>query len=138
MAQSIENTQIIVSFIFVGLIWTIQLAHYPSFHYVRKERFIEFEKFHTFRILLLVAPLMFLELVSSLALLYLNSFRLHEIIVLIIVALLWFVTFYWSVPCHKKLLKGKDKAVIDTLINTNWIRTFLWTLKVFIVYFIYY
>lgn len=33
-----------------GLIWVIQLVHYPSFHFVEDSRFIDFQAFHTQRI----------------------------------------------------------------------------------------
>lgn len=49
----------------IGLIWTIQLVHYPLFSVVGDESFTEYAKGHASRITLIVAPLMLLELVSS-------------------------------------------------------------------------
>ncbi len=46
-----------------------------------------------------------------------------------LVLLIWISTFLLSVPNHAKLAKGKDDTHINRLINTNWIRTVLWTVK---------
>ena len=39
-----------ITYVLVGLIWTIQLVHYPAFTYVENQRFTEFEQFHAKRI----------------------------------------------------------------------------------------
>ena len=119
----------IVTLMLVGLIWTIQLVHYPSFHYVEPNKFAEFERFHTFRISIIVIPLMLCEFAVSGMLVHLSGYALKAIISLAMVALIWLSTAALSVPCHKRLEKGKDTATITRLINTNWIRTVLWTAK---------
>ena len=30
----------------IGLIWIVQIVHYPSFYFVEDKRFVEFESFH--------------------------------------------------------------------------------------------
>ena len=107
------------------LIWLIQLLHYPSFTFVDKERFIEFEVFHTQRITIIVLPLMLVELFLAVW-----NFRPF---VLGLVFLIWASTFFLQVPYHQKLQKERSELIINRLISTNWIRTFLWTLKLFIL-----
>ena len=63
---------LVLSFIAVGLIWTIQLVHYPSMKFIPKERFVEYHNFHSMTISILAMPLMFAELVTSLMLFYQN------------------------------------------------------------------
>jgi hypothetical protein len=46
-----------------------------------------------------------------------------------VVALIWLVTFFVQVPLHNQLSDGYDESTVHKLINTNWIRTALWSLK---------
>ena len=116
-----------------GLIWTIQLVHYPAFRYVAEEQFNSFQKMHSFNITLFVAPLMIFELLAAGFLLVAPSISLSQAILFLIVLLIWMSTFFLSVPYHNTLSKGKDERVIEKLILTNWIRTILWTLKLILI-----
>ena len=103
------------------LIWIIQYLHYPSFLFVDQKVFPEFEAFHTRRISVIVIPLM----ISELILLIFNP----RPILVVTVSLIWLSTFLLQVPCHNRLKHGYDERIIKKLIQTNWIRTMLWTLK---------
>jgi len=50
-----------VTCVLVGLIWTIQVVHYPLFSSVGSSEFVRYEQQHTTRITLLVMPLMLAE-----------------------------------------------------------------------------
>ena len=63
---------LVLAFIAVGLIWTIQLVHYPTMRFIPKERFVEYHNFHSMRISFLAIPLMVTELGTSLILFYQN------------------------------------------------------------------
>jgi hypothetical protein len=41
----------------------------------------------------------------------------------------WFYTAIVSVPIHNSLVKQMDIKKISKLVNTNWGRTLLWTLR---------
>ena len=121
---------LVLSFIAVGLIWTIQLVHYPSMRYISKNKFPEYHNFHSIRISILAMPLMLAELVTSIMLWYQNlnnAIQAIFLINLIIVVLIWFSTFLIQVPLHNALSKEKNTEKISKLIYTNWIRTILWT-----------
>ena len=49
----------------VGLIWTMQLVHYPLFAHVGRHTFTACHHLHTTQITWVVAPLMFTELVTA-------------------------------------------------------------------------
>lgn len=117
----------VINLILVGLIWTIQLVHYPSFKFVDDSCFAEFEAFHIKRISILVMPLMLAELFISLISLKLETPWSYYS--LLIVGLIWISTFFLSVPLHKKLKSRKNIETISKLVQTNWPRTILWTLK---------
>jgi hypothetical protein len=123
---------LVLSFIAVGLIWTIQLVHYPSMRFIPKERFVEYHNFHSIRISFLAMPLMLTELGTSLMLFYQNydnAIQTIFFINLFIVVLIWLSTFLIQVPLHNALSKEKQSEKLSKLICTNWIRTILWTAR---------
>ena len=123
---------LVLAFIAVGLIWTIQLVHYPSMRFIPKERFVEYHNFHSIRISFLAVPLMVTELGTSLILFYQNynnAIQTIFLINLVIVALIWLSTFLIQVPLHNALSKEKQSEKLSKLICTNWIRTILWTAR---------
>ena len=123
---------LVLAFIAVGLIWTIQLVHYPSMRFIPKERFVEYHNFHSVRISFLAIPLMVTELGTSLILFYQNynnAVQTIFLINLVIVALIWLSTFLIQVPLHNALSKEKQSEKLSKLICTNWIRTILWTAR---------
>lgn len=134
MIDLIIQYEPLITFTLIGLIWTIQLVHYPAFKYIDKEKFIAFEKMHTSKISLLVAPLMVLELMIACIHLYEKPAQPYAMISLFLVLLIWISTFTLSVPCHSMLKNGKDEKIIHKLILTNWVRTILWTFKGILIF----
>lgn len=118
--------QIFCCFFLTGLIWVIQLLHYPSFHYV-DTAFADFHQFHSTRISLIVIPLMILELGSGIFLAIHNPQKYG--LNLLGIGLIWLSTFLLSVPLHNQLALVRDSAVISQLVLTNWPRTLLWSLR---------
>ncbi len=120
--------QLFCCFSLFGLIWTIQLVHYPAFLEVDSKRFANFSEEHSNNISFFVAPLMIVEFATG-ALLLFNTTNALFITNFIGILIIWYCTFFISVPCHQKLSVGKDIGVIRKLINTNWIRTIIWTVR---------
>lgn len=114
----------------VGLIWTIQLVHYPSFMYSDKSTFQDMVSFHQIRISLLVVPLMFIEVVTCTMLLWKRPEYISHMSIIfgfLLVSVIWISTFAFQVPLHEKLKMGMDIQTIQRLVKTNWIRTIAWT-----------
>lgn len=116
-----------VSWALFGLIWTIQLVHYPTFRYVPD--FTEFHPHHTGSITLIVMPLMLLELGLAFWLAWEAQWSWTYLVPLLMVLLIWGLTFFWAIPLHEGLAKVRDDLKIEELIRANWPRTFLWTAK---------
>ena len=115
-----------------GLIWTIQVVHYPSFGRVGKAEFGRFHAAHTTRMGYLVAPPMVLELGLSSWLVWAarhTPLAAPACWALALVGLIWVVTFLISVPFHNRLQAGFDYIAIDGLTRTNWLRTLAWTAR---------
>lgn len=111
-----------------GLIWMIQMVHYPAFHYVDRTQFAAFSVFHSRRISWIVMPIMLLELAAAVALLIESPNWVWWTNGVLLVAI-WLSTFFLSVPLHARLAEGYSEAVTDRLIYTNWPRTVLWTVR---------
>lgn len=115
-----------------GLIWIVQLVHYPSFRFINPDSkiFISFTNFHVNRISLIVAPAMLGELLSACLLFYLAAVPNHlSLFNLFTIGAIWLSTLLLSIPCHAKLSQGYDLEVIKRLVVSNWPRTLLWSLR---------
>ena len=122
--------------ILVGLIWTIQLLHYPAFSFVRESHFLEFHQQHSQRITFLVGPLMVAELASAVGLVWLNFENALLWVNLSGVLLIWGCTFFISVPIHNSLAERFDVLQIRKLVLTNWFRTTLWSARLILLIFV--
>lgn len=120
-----------------GLIWTIQRVHYPAFDVVGPEQFPKFHADHVRAITWVVAPVMLVELVTALALLFVFPGSRLLWMNALLVALIWLFTFLSSVPLHNALERGQNHEVIRRLVSTNWARTFLWTFRLGLLIFVF-
>lgn len=115
-----------------GLIWTIQIVHYPLFKRVGAGDYAAYQTGHMSRITYVVAPVMLAELASGI---YLALFSIAEInpnyfrFGLTLVLLNWISTMLIQSPIHGKLVKTYDDKLIKKLVFTNWIRTIFWTFR---------
>ena len=119
----------------VGIIWVIQLLHYPAFHFINESDYVEFQHFHMQRISFIVVPVMILELFSAFMLVYYLRSNLL-ILCLIILLFIWLITFVFFTKLHQSLLGGYDKIIVDKLVQINWSRTVLWSLRLIILIYI--
>ena len=118
----------------VGVIWIIQLLHYPTFHFIEKENYTTFQDFHMNRVSFIVVPTMITELVSGiLVVLTLPKFFLFKIS-LGILASIWIVTFLFFTKLHQSLTVGYDEVLVNKLVRLNWLRTALWTARLLILF----
>ncbi|MEO0453334.1 MAG: hypothetical protein AAFY98_04260 [Verrucomicrobiota bacterium] len=134
-----------ISCAMVGLIWFVQVVHYPLFRLVGEKDHPSHHASHMGRTGIVVAPIMLLELFSGLALLiivvdpysvYGNFFQHPKMAFasMICLVLIWLSTFLIQVPCHRALDHGKDTKAIERLIYSNWLRTLLWTARPLLLY----
>ena len=133
------NTLILInltlSAMLTGLIWTIQVVHYPGFLGVGSEGFPTYQQQHMRTISYVVIPLMLGELVATIFLLARHPPPHAEIYVATaMVVVIWVTTMLVSSPLHGKLVsQGYDVKIIERLVTTNWIRTAAWSLRTIIL-----
>jgi len=120
----------------VGLIWLIQLVHYPLFNYVGSKEFRIFHENHKILITPVVGIVMIVELVTSGIIIFQIPNGIPNwttIVGIILLGVIWFSTLLFQIPFHNKLSTNFDENVLMMLINTNWIRTICWSLRGIIV-----
>jgi hypothetical protein len=112
-----------------GVIWIVQLVHYPSFRYISAQSFAEFSAFHQQMITWVVGPAMVFELITGIYLLTTPLLSPLVVINLLLILAIWASTFFLSVPIHGKLTHAYDLPLIESLVLTNWPRTLLWSVR---------
>lgn len=116
----------------VGLIWMVQVVHYPLLGQLSAFAPGSAAADHQRRISWVVGPLMAAEGVTALALLVarpptMGAPAAWVAATLLGVALLSTVAV--QVPQHTRLATGHDDATVAALISGNWIRTAAWTAR---------
>jgi hypothetical protein len=114
-----------------GLIWFVQIVHYPLMAKVGHAEFVQYEQAHTRSTTWVVGPLMIAELLSSLYLLAQadRDAILMPLLGLIALGGIWGSTLLLQIPAHRILEQRFDQKVHARLVRTNWIRTILWSLR---------
>jgi hypothetical protein len=114
----------------VGLIWVIQVVHYPLFSAVGRESFAAYEAAHTRLITLVVGPVMLVELATSVLLVAVRPAAVPMWAAAVgtaLVAIVWLSTIALQVPAHGRLVQGFSAEAHAMLVHSNWIRTAAWT-----------
>ena len=111
-----------------GLIWFVQLVHYPLFPMAARPSFTEFARQHQRRTGWVVMPLMSVEAVTA-GLLLLRAPGPWTWAGAALLALVWLSTALLQVPQHRRLARGFDALAARRLVATNWLRTVAWTAR---------
>ena len=114
-----------------GLIWVIQLVHYPLFELVGGVDYERYQAQHMSRISLIVMPVMLAELGLAvwLTLVAPPEHALITRTALALLALIWLSTAPLQVPAHAALTEGWNAQAHQRLVSTNWIRTIAWSIR---------
>jgi hypothetical protein len=116
----------------VGLIWLIQIVHYPLFRLVGESTYTEYQRWHQTLITWVVGPIMMAELITSGLLVWLvvrSPLSLWVQVNLVLVVAIWIATATMQVPAHGRLSEGFDVRVHRRLVFGNWFRTVAWTTR---------
>jgi hypothetical protein len=122
--------QAFATFAMTGLIWFVQVVHYPLFRAAGAEGYPAYQERHMLLTTRVVAPLMLLEAATALWLVIDRPAFVSPMVAwagLALLALVWVTTALASVPCHEVLRRGFDASVHARLVATNWVRTGAWT-----------
>lgn len=115
-----------------GLIWMVQVVHYPLMAWVGRDSFAAWHARHLLWMTWVVGPLMLAEVASALWLLDAPSPRTWPWLPWIGIALVlvvWLSTAVLQVPMHRRLERGWDESAHRFLVRSNWVRTIAWTVR---------
>ncbi len=132
MMRTILLTQIASTLALAGLIWTIQVVHYPLFDMAGRDTFTTFHHRHSTLITWVVGPLMLAEAASALGLVLWRPPQVPSAVAwagLGLVAVIWLSTAFLQVPAHNVLARGFDAEAHRLLVTSNWLRTWAWTAR---------
>jgi uncharacterized membrane protein len=141
MYESLLIINLATSLFMTGVIWFVQVVHYPLFGKVGVVDFSVYETAHTRLTTFIVGPPMLLETVTSLLLVRfcpIESVVIWLWIGLLLQLVLWLSTIFIQVPCHRQLEKGFNAEVHRRLVSSNWLRTIVWTLRSLLLLFLLY
>ena len=116
----------------VGLIWMVQIVHYPLFAKVSETNYREYQLLHQKLTTWVVGPPMLIEAFTTVLLIYYlpRGGTMTGVLVGIgLLAIIWLSTAFLQVPCHTALSNEFDEVVHGRLVSTNWIRTIGWSLR---------
>lgn len=117
-----------VTLFMTGLIWFVQVVHYPLFDRIGTSEFASYEQNNTRRTGWLVGGPMLLELCLSIVLAWSPGGWLAWS-GLALLGVIWLCTGLIQVPLHQRLERGFDASSHRRLVTGNWIRTIAWTLR---------
>lgn len=114
-----------------GLIWFVQIVHYPLFQLAAGPGFAVFSTSHQHRTALVVLPLMTIELVTSVLLFIGGSTGSRGLAAwgLALLVAIWLSTAFLQVPLHRRLQHGFDGRAARMLVTSNWLRTAAWSAR---------
>ncbi len=114
-----------------GLIWFVQVVHYPIYAYVSSDDLPKYQQFHVRRTTFVVFPMMITELIGG-ALLLLREWQgeLQNFAIwgMVLLGAIWLSTLLLQIPRHNRIGKADTEDLpIHSMVLTNWIRTFAWS-----------
>ena len=133
LSEIVLIVQAVASSAMCGLIWFVQVVHYPLFGLLEGEPSKAFASAHQDRTARVVIPFMLAE---GAAAFFLAAWppagvpRPLAIVGLAIVVAIWLSTAALQMPLHRRLAsEGHAAETVASLVRSNWLRTVLWSLR---------
>lgn len=126
-SNMMDVLRLMTDFGLLVLIWMVQLIIYPGFVFVSMKHFVHWHKRYMMLITFIVAPLMFLQ-AGLVAVQVILQGRWADWASLLLVIVLWLLTFLLAVPLHNRLGQpDTHEEVTEKLVAVNWYRTICWS-----------
>jgi hypothetical protein len=125
---SLVTANLVVAAALAGLIWTIQVVHYPLFALVGADAWPRYETQHQRRITWVVAPLMVANVGLGVALFAQEGSGLSAVNAGLAIAIFAATGLVYA-PMHGALQSSGGEAAIARLVRANWARTLAWTVQ---------
>ena len=131
--ETILAAQALASSAMCGLIWFVQVVHYPLFARTDTTHSPDYPDENQRRTAPVVIPPMLVEAATATLIALNPPPAIGQPIALgglAMVAILWLSTLLVQMPLHGRLKDdGHAPATVAALVNTNWLRTILWSAR---------
>jgi hypothetical protein len=129
-ASVLVLAHLVSTLVLVGIIWTVQIVHYPLMALVGEDRFVAYESAHSPRMAAVVMLPWTVQGITTLGLLLVRpvgvpGWLIGAAAAAALVPVL--VTVTASIPAHVRLGSGFDETMHRRLVRTNWLRTVAWS-----------
>ncbi len=126
--------QFAATLLMTGVIWFVQVVHYPLFARVGEAEFAVFEAENTMRTGWVVGVPMLVEMATAtlglLPGLRPEFFPMWAAVTgEALLGVIWISTAALQVPLHGRLTQGFDAKAAARLVSSNWVRTVCWGLR---------
>lgn len=124
------------TFVMVGIIWFVQIVHYPLFSSVGTAGFPAYSGAHARLTGLVVGPPMLTEAATTFALFLDPPAGVPVWLAatgLTLLAVIWLSTALLQAPRHREFGAGFDAASHRFLVASNWLRTACWSARGLVV-----
>jgi hypothetical protein len=125
----LELANLVLAAALAGLIWTIQLVHYPLFALVGAADWPRYGEEHRRRITWLAAPLM-LASVGVAGVLAIDDGSGLSVLNAGLAVGVFVLTGVVFAPLHGRLEHAASERALRVLVRANWVRTIAWTAQV--------
>ena len=113
-----------------GLIWFVQIVHYPLFHKVSEDTSAEYANEHQTRTAWVVGLPMLIEGITTLWLFFDPvGTRVLPLIGGLILVKVHLSTIFLQVPRHGELTRGYNRETVTKLVTSNWVGTIGWSVR---------
>lgn len=130
-AELVFHIHLLCTHAMIGLIWFVQVVHYPMFDSVGEKQFTDYQIRHMRLTTYIVSPFMIGEFITLFWLFSIPQFFSNQLFLVSsgLFVVIWVSTAALQVPCHNRLLKSFEPSIHRKLVNSNWIRTIAWSLR---------
>ena len=125
--------QAVASAAMCGIIWFVQVVHYPLFARSTGDGSEDHARENQSRTSRVVIPFMLAEAATAAAVVAApppGIGRAAAIVGAALMGLAWLSTLAVQMPLHARLAtEGHDPRIVGRLVSTNWLRTLAWTIR---------
>lgn len=132
IAKYVFAGNLLVAGFLTGLIWYVQIVHYPLFARVGRAEFARYHALHSGLTAAVVGAPMLAELALAALLIVHRPAGFPAPLAWASLALTgstWLATFCVAVPAHRQLGAGLDPDAVARLVRANWFRTAAWSAR---------
>ena len=130
----IVSLHLFATFFMTGLIWFVQLVHYPLFSFVPDSHRPLYSKKHGLKTSFIVLPMMTLEIVTGMMLYFKSPDTYVWAFGALLLLAIWALTLKQFAPLHQKLSDSGDSRHVLHLVRYNWLRTVFWSARSILVF----